>query len=71
MHCTSFVWRDHRGRYSGMYTVKGLINKFGYFLSKSQQAVSANIIPHSAVGIFSPKTAGTRHKQLGYTDKIQ
>jgi hypothetical protein len=38
----------------------------------SQQAVSAHIIPISAVGIFSPKTEGrkTYHKQLGYTDKI-
>jgi len=26
----------------------------------SQQAVSANIIPSSAVGIFSPKTEGTK-----------
>jgi hypothetical protein len=34
----------------------------------SQQAVSADIISSSAVGIFSPKTEGTRHKQLGYTD---
>jgi hypothetical protein len=33
--------------------------KFGYFLSMSQQAVSADIIPNSAVGIFSPKTEGT------------
>jgi hypothetical protein len=36
----------------------------------SQQALSANIIPNSAVGIFSPKTEETRHKQLGYTDKL-
>jgi hypothetical protein len=29
-------------------------SKFGYFLYMSQQAaVSANIIPHSSVGIFS------------------
>jgi hypothetical protein len=33
----------------------------------SQQGVSADIIPNSAVGILSPKTEGTRHKQLGYT----
>jgi hypothetical protein len=32
--------------------------KFGYFLSMSQQAISADIIPN-AVGIFSPKTEGT------------
>jgi hypothetical protein len=36
----------------------------------SQKAVSADIIPNSDVGIFSPKTEGTRHKQLGYTDKL-
>jgi hypothetical protein len=40
--------------------VKVLIKKFGYFLSMSQQAVSADIIPNSAVGIFSPKTDGTK-----------
>jgi hypothetical protein len=34
----------------------------------SQLADSANIIPSSAFGIFSPKTEGT--KQLGYTDKL-
>ncbi len=34
--------------------------KFGYFLSMSQQEVSAEIIPNSAVGIFSPKTEGTK-----------
>jgi hypothetical protein len=28
----------------------------------SQQAVSADIIPNSAVGIFSPKTEGTKTK---------
>jgi hypothetical protein len=27
-----------------------------------QQAVSADIIPNSAVGIFSPKTEGTKTK---------
>jgi hypothetical protein len=36
----------------------------------SQQAVSADIIPNSAVGIFSPKTEEKRHKQQGYTDKL-
>ncbi len=35
----------------------------------SQQAVSAGIIPNSAVGIFPPKKE-QRHKQLGYTDKL-
>jgi hypothetical protein len=28
----------------------------------SQQAVSADIIPNSVVGIFSPKTEGTKTK---------
>jgi hypothetical protein len=34
--------------------------KFGYFLSVFPQVVSADIIPNSAVGIFSPKTEGTK-----------
>jgi hypothetical protein len=34
--------------------------KFGYFLFISQQAVSADIIPNSTAGIFSPKTEGTK-----------
>jgi hypothetical protein len=38
--------------------------KVGYFLSMSQQAVSADIITNS----FSPKTKEQRHTQLGYTD---
>jgi hypothetical protein len=29
-------------------------------LAMSQQAVSADIIPNSSVGIFSPKTEGTK-----------
>jgi hypothetical protein len=33
-----------------------------YFLSMSQQAVSAGIIPNSSVEIFSPKTEGTKTK---------
>jgi hypothetical protein len=36
----------------------------------SQQAVSADIIPNSAVGIFSQKQKEQRHKQLGNTDKL-
>jgi hypothetical protein len=44
--------------------------KFGYFLSIYQQALTANIIPNSAVGIFSPKQKEQRHKQLGYTDQL-
>jgi hypothetical protein len=39
---------------------KSLHKKFGYFLSMSQQAVSANIIPNSADEILSPKTEGTK-----------
>jgi hypothetical protein len=35
---------------------------FGYFLSISQQEVSADIIPNSAVGNFSPKAEGTKTK---------
>ncbi len=34
--------------------------KFGYFLSMSQHAVSADTIPNSAVGIFSLKTERTK-----------
>jgi hypothetical protein len=34
--------------------------KIGYFLSMSQQAVSADIIPNTAVGIFTQKTEGTK-----------
>jgi hypothetical protein len=36
----------------------------------SQQAVFADIIPNSAVGIFSQKQEEQRHKQPGYTDKL-
>jgi hypothetical protein len=35
----------------------------------SQQAVPAYIIPNLAVGIFSPKTEGTKTKTAG-TDKL-
>ncbi len=35
---------------------------FGYFLSISQQKVSADINPNSAVGNFFPKTEGTKTK---------
>jgi hypothetical protein len=49
---------------------------FGVFLSYkggegvkvSQQAVSVDIIPNSAVGVFSQNQKEKRHKQLGYTD---
>ncbi len=44
--------------------------KFGYFLSMSQQAVSADIIPNSAVGIFASKQKEQRHTQPGHTDKL-
>jgi hypothetical protein len=33
-----------------------------FFLCPSQQVVSADIIPNSAVGIFSRKTEGTKTK---------
>ena len=36
----------------------------------SQQAVSADIIPNSAVEYFPQKQKEQRHKQLGYTDKL-
>ncbi len=36
--------------------------KFGYFLSISQQGVSADIIQNSAVGNFSLETEGTKTK---------
>ncbi len=36
--------------------------KFVYFLSISQQGVSADIIQNSAVGNFSQKTEGTKTK---------
>jgi hypothetical protein len=36
--------------------------KFGYFISMSQQAVSSDTIPNSAVGIFSQKIEGTKTK---------
>jgi hypothetical protein len=36
----------------------------------SQQAVSAEFIPNSAVGIFSQKQKEQRHKQVGYIDKL-
>jgi hypothetical protein len=42
--------------------VKVLIKKFGFFLSISQQGVSADIIQNSAVVNFSPKTEGTKTK---------
>jgi hypothetical protein len=40
--------------------------KVGSFLSMSPEAVSADTIPNSAVGIFSPKTEGKRQQKLGY-----
>jgi hypothetical protein len=36
----------------------------------SQQAVSADIIPNSAVEIFSQKQREQRYKQLGYPDEL-
>ncbi len=40
--------------------------KFGYFLSLSQQAVSAGIIQNSAAEIFTSKIEETKTKQVGY-----
>ncbi len=42
--------------------IKSPHEKYGYFLSISQQGVSADIIQNSAVGNFSPKTEGTKKK---------
>ncbi len=44
----------------GRAASKSLHTKLGYFLSISHHAVSANIIPNSADGIFSLKTEGTK-----------
>ncbi len=44
----------------GRAAIKSPHYKFGYFLSMSQQAVSADINTNSVVGIFSPKTEGTK-----------
>jgi hypothetical protein len=54
----------------GRAASKSPFKKFGYFLSMSQQALSADIIPNLAVGIFSPKEKEQKHKQQGYTDKL-
>jgi hypothetical protein len=50
--------------------VKVLIKNFGYFLSMSQQAVSAHIVPNLAVKYFPQKQKEERYRQLGYTDKL-
>jgi hypothetical protein len=47
----------HRG---GRAASKSAHKNFCYFLTMAQQAVSADIIPNSAVEIFSPKTEGTQ-----------
>jgi hypothetical protein len=44
----------------GRAASKSPIKTFGYFLSISQQEVSADIIQNSAVGDFSPKPEGTK-----------
>jgi hypothetical protein len=36
----------------------------------SQQEVSADIIPNSAIGIFPQKQKEQRHKQLEYIDQL-
>jgi hypothetical protein len=41
---------------------KSTHQNFGYFLSMSQQAFSADIIPISAVRLFSQETEGTKTK---------
>jgi hypothetical protein len=56
-------WKPGRKRARRIFSHFSLkILKFGYLLSMSQQAVSADTIPNSAVGIFSPKTEGTKDK---------
>jgi hypothetical protein len=41
--------------------IKVLIKNLAiFFLCPSKQYISVDIIPNSAVGIFSPKTEGTR-----------
>jgi hypothetical protein len=52
----------------GRAASKSPYQKFAYFLSMSQQAVSADIITNSAVGIFPQKQKEQKHTQLGYTD---
>jgi hypothetical protein len=53
---TCYVWTIEEGRAAS----KSPHYKFAYFLSMSQQAASADTIPNSAVGIFPPKTEGTK-----------
>ncbi len=55
---------SHRGRYRA--ASKSLHQTLGYFLSTSQQEVSADNIQNSAVGKFSPKTEGTKTKAARY-----
>jgi hypothetical protein len=52
------------------WAAKNSLRGTGYFLSMSQQAVSADIISNSVVGIFPPKQKEQRHRQPGYTDKL-
>jgi hypothetical protein len=53
----SLCWYSTKGT---VQNVQSPHEKIGYYLSMSQQAVSADIIQNSAVGIFSPKTEGTK-----------
>ncbi len=46
----------------GIAASKSPHEKFAYFLSVSQQEVSADIIQNSAVGNFSPNTEETKTK---------
>jgi hypothetical protein len=56
MRCGSLIETIEEGRAAS----KSPHQKFGYFLSMSQQAVYADIITNSAVGIIFPKTEGTK-----------
>jgi hypothetical protein len=56
MRYCSFIETIEEGRAAS----KSPHQKFGYFLSMSQQADSADIITNLAVGIFSLKTEGTK-----------
>jgi hypothetical protein len=43
--------------------VKVFVKNLALFYLCPQQTVSADIIPHSVVGLFSPKTEGTKTKE--------
>ncbi len=58
----SCLWALGRDWEEGRVASKSPHYTFGYFLSMSHQAVSADIIQNSAVGNFSPKTEETKTK---------